>query len=245
MKKLTFKENMTKNDMFKRMHKTKVAEFKELPIEQQKVMIANFKELPESGKIAFECENKMLVKLQLKFPNEDVHNDYTQVSYRAITADNFDKIERLTRELNNVRLTEKMREEKLKEIEQAKMGILYNQLGNNDKGYERAMNLQATAKKIEATGESIERASQKMTRKGVKLTAMAWTPLPYLGYSVVRDAHKGKKGEQENVQILPESNNGESELVGMVKGIDTALSNGVIDKEQAKEMLNDYINNKY
>src|SRR5699024_11214719 len=220
----------TKSDMFKRMHKTKVAEFKELPIEQQKVMIANSKELPESGKIAFECENKMLVKLQLKFPNEDDHNDYKQVSYRAITADNSDKTERLTRELNNVRLTEKMREEKLKEIEQAKMGILYNQLGNNDKGYERAMNLQATANKIEATGESIERASQKMTRKGVKLTAMAWTPLPYLGYSVVRDAHKGKKGEQENVQILPESNNGESELVEMVKDIDTALSNGVIDK---------------
>lgn len=246
MSKITFKENMVKSEMFKKMHKTKIAEFKELPIEQQKQMINNYKELPQSGKIAFERENKILVKLQLKFPNEEVHNDYTQVSYRLATADNFDKIEQLTRELNNVRLTEKMKEEKLQQIEQAKTVILFNQLGNNDKAIERAKNLEATGKKLEETGDKLKRFSEKTARKGVKYTAMAWTPLPYLGYSIVRDAHRGgKNGKQEEIQILPDTSNGESELVGMVKGIETALNNGIIEKEQAKEMLNDFINNKY
>jgi hypothetical protein len=246
MTKLTFKENMTKSDMFKKMHKTKVKEFKALPVEQQKKMIAEFKEMTPSEKEVFRREMYMLAKLQSKEPDAELHNDYTKVSYRAITADNFDKIERLTKELENVRLTEKVKEEMRVEIETAKSQILYQQTGINDAGYEKSQNLIAKGEKLQSIGNELEKASQKMARKGVKYTAMAWAPLPYLGYSIVRDAHRGgKHGKQEEIQILPDTSNGESELVGMVKGIETALNNGIIEKEQAKEMLNDFINNKY
>ena len=246
MTKLTFKENMVKNDMFKKMYKTKVKEFKALPVEEQKQMIAEFKEMTPSEKEVFRREMYMLAKLQSKEPNAELHNDYSKVSYRAITADNFDKIERLTKELENVRLTEKVKEEMRVEIETAKSQILYQQTGINDEGYEKAQNLVAKGEKLQSIGNEIEKASQKMARKGVKFTAMAWAPLPYLGYSIVRDAHSGgKHGKQEEIKIVPDTSNGDSELVAMTKAIEIALNNGVIDKDQAKEILNDYINTKY
>lgn len=249
MTKLTFRETMTMSEMFGKMHKTKEQEFKQLPIEEQKEKIAEYKAMSKSEKITFECENKMLVKLQLKFPDEDVHNDYTKVSYRAITADNFDKIDRLNKELDNVRLIGKAREEKLVELANAKKEILNNQLGNNDKSYEKSMNWVRRAEKLQEVGDALNEFGEKTTRKGVKFTAMAWAPLPYLGYSVVKDAHRGgkhgNKGKQEEIKIVPDTSNGDSELVGMVKAIDIALSNGTIDKDQAKEILNDYINTKY
>lgn len=244
MTKLTFKDKtIVEPDYFNHIHKIKKDEYKALPIEEKKVILDNFSKLKPYEKMAFKRENKDLVKLQLKNPDLVITKDYTECTYRPVTADNFDKIERLSKEVTNPRLTEKQKEKLYMEIETAKTGILLNQTGKNDKGYERAVNFVEKTEKFQETIDSIQNVSDKMTRKGVKLTAMAWTPLPYVGYSVIKSAHKGKK--QEEVKIVPETNNNESELVGMVKAIDTALNNGTIEKEQAKEILNDYINNKY
>lgn len=244
MTKLTFKDKtITEPDYFNHIHKTKKDEYKALPVEEKKAVLDKFASLKPSEKIAFKLENKDLINLQLKNPELEITNDYTECTYRPITADNFDKIESLSKEVSNPRLTEKQKEKLNMDIERAKFGILMNQTGKNDKSYERTINFVEKTDNFVDTMDKIQKASNKITRKGVKLTAMAWTPLPYVGYSVIKSAHKGKK-EQE-VKIVPETNNGESELVGMVKAIDTALNNGTIEKEQAKEILNDYINNKY
>ena len=244
MTKLTFKQKtIVEPDFFNHIHKTKKEEYKALPIEEKKALLDKFSNFTPSQKEAYRRENKDLVKLQLKNPDLVITTDYTECTYRPVTANNFDTIERLSKEADNPRLTEKQKESLYIQIERAKTGILLNQTGKNDKGYERAVNFVEKTEKFTETMDKVQQAGNKMTRKGVKLTAMAWTPLPYVGYSVIKSAHKGKK--QEEIKIVPETSNNESELVGMVKAIDTALNNGTIEKEQAKEILNDYINNKY
>ena len=244
MTKLTFKDKtVIEPDFFNHIHKTKKDEYKALPIEEKKAILDKFAKFAPSEKEAFKRENKDLVKLQLKNPNLDITTDYTECTYRPITARNFDTIERLSKEADNPRLTEKQKENLYIQIERAKTGILLNQTGKNDKSYEKTVDFVEKTEKFTETMDKVQQVGNKMTRKGVKLTAMVWTPLPYVGYSVIKSAHKGKK--QEEIKIVPETNNNESELVGMVKAIDTALNNGTIEKEQAKEILNDYINNKY